>query len=176
MKAAALPPFAQIFLLLPENAKVIRGETRRIGVTGEAAALRRSQMRLTAVLLIDALLTLVLFFLSPASQITNAIIGLIPAIFLAIILFRVRSRHQCLLGLEAVGILLPGQIVAAKADMAITPNGTKMVLRIRYELISPQGRRLEREEAQLRNEPQQLPEAGTPVAVMYTSDDCFRVL
>lgn len=176
MNGNNMPPLAEIFLLLPEHKRIIQKESKCIGVPQEAANLRRVSILLGIGLMIYLIFIMLLLAMNPNGQLSDLIVGLIPAIIIAIGFSIVYKRYRCISKLETMGILLAGRVIAVKGDNAVTSKGIKTALRLRYEFISPQGQRFEREEAQLRENLQEMPALGTSVAVIYASDDCFRVL
>lgn len=177
MSDSQLPPLSELFLLIPEHRRIIQGESKRTGVTGEASSLKRGLIVLTVLLVGWIVVFTILSVAAPSFELSAFVIGLVPPIVvLAGALFLIYRRYQCLGTLETTGTLLTGRIISVKSDQAVTSNGMKTALRLRYEFTTPQGRRLEREEAQLRENLKELPAIGTPVAVMYSADNCFRVL
>lgn len=172
-----IAPLAELFLLLPEHSRIVSGEARQIGVEGEDASLQRGIKILTFALAISLLYLLFVIIVelsyadseSPITLLTAAI----PIIVIAIFRYFVNRRYQCKKKLETIGILLPGTVVEAKGDKAVTGKGIKTALRLRYEFTSLKGNRIEREEAQLRDDISELPAPGTPIAVIMQTKMVF---
>src|SRR5215213_5192057 len=91
-----IPPLADVFLLLPEHKRIIQGESKRIGVTKEASNLRKGSVLLSVALIIYLVLVTILLIASPEEQFEGLIVGLIPAIVIAVALLLVHRRYQCL--------------------------------------------------------------------------------
>ena len=169
-------PPPNLFLLLPENKRIIVGESRRMGVENEAAGLIRGAVLLS----LGTLVFIAIFLLSQASQ-SRSIVDLIilsPAVLMGIGLFLTSRRFICKGRLEDTGILIQGRVVEVRHDIAITANGRKTAVRLRYEFVSPENQPITNEEAQLRDDlaVNDLPEPGTPIIVMYANNTCYRVL
>jgi hypothetical protein len=170
-----VPP-PNLFLLLPEHRRIVLGESRTIGVKNEDSNLIRA-----AILLAFVILGFVVVFLFSQIQqqpTSLSVVLLLPILLLGAGLFLVSRRFTCKRELENRGTLILGSVVEARRDVALRGEGNKMALRLRYEFVTPANRRISKEEAQLRDDlsADDLPHPGTPVAVMYTSDTCYRVL
>jgi hypothetical protein len=179
-----LAPLSELFLLLPDHRRILLGESRQIGVENEGRELQRAAMLLSAAALINVLVVLFgqVYAVLQSSQTdqspVNVYIGLFPAVLMLVFLFFVTQRFKCKAKLEREGILLPGEVIEAALDTAITWQGTQNVVRLRYAFVAPRNRRIVKEETQIRNDLDfhQLPEPKTPLAIIYASDRCFRVL
>jgi hypothetical protein len=172
-----IAPLSELFLLLPDHRRIILGESRQIGVPNEATGLRKAAVWLSTGVVINVI---AVFFLQAKSlqPASNTIVGLIPAVLMLVFLFFVTQRFRCKARLEQEGFLIPGEVVEAKWDKAITGQSTQNVVRLRYAFVTPHNRRIVKEEAQVRNDLDfnQLPVPKTPLAIVYASDGCFRVL
>jgi hypothetical protein len=176
----------EIFLLLPENRRILLGESRKLGVKGEDESLRRAIWVLGIAILIFNIITLgpIITSIQADSKSTDFQFSLVILQFAINILvlgypwLRILKRYRNKRMLEQEGILIYGKVFSARTDRAITFQGTKTALRLKYRFLSPTGKQLVKEEAQLwiRSESSAIPAAGTPVAILYIDDNCFRVL
>jgi hypothetical protein len=170
-----VPP-PNLFLLLPEHRRIVLAESRTIGVKGEDISLIRAAILLALVML--GFVAVFLFSQFQQQSTGLSVVLLLPILLLGVGLFLVSRRFTCKRELEYRGTLILGSVVQARVDVAVSGEGSKMALRLRYEFLSPTNRRISKEEAQLRDDlsADDLPHPGTPVAVIYTSDTCYRVL
>ena len=179
-----IAPLSELFLLLPENRRIILGESSKICLHGESDGLRKAAMWLSVTVVINVLVVfLYQAYISlqsnpPLRSPIVILMSLIPAILMLVFLYFVAQRFRCKAKLEQDGFLLPGEVVKAKWDRAVSQEGAKNVIRLQYLFMTPDNRQIIKEEAQVRMDlnVDQLPEPGRPLAIIYVDDSCFRVL
>jgi hypothetical protein len=179
-----IAPLSELFLLLPEHERVVLGQSNKIGLANEDSELLKLA-RLLAIVAVVNVLAVFIFTLFDATQSNKVaqpsigtVLWLSPAILMFVFMYFVGQRFVCKRKLEREGFLLPGRVVKVKLDVGISPQGIKTGVRLWYEFTTPSNRRITKHEAQERNDldAEHLPAPGTPVAVIYVSDRCCRVL
>ncbi len=173
-----LAPLDELFLLLPHHENIILGQSRKLGPEGEDASLQRAIL-ITTIITVATILFVggveLLGILSGSISISLydllLIVFFIGGIYLNL---RIRKRYKNKQILEREGILIPGKVIAAKTDRAVTIKGMKPVIILDYKFETPLGKQLTGKEAQLASMP--IPQKDTPVAIIYKNDTCYRVL
>lgn len=180
MAAVDLPP--DVFIFNEKNRGFISGETRHLGGEG---AIRRTikfsiifylTLALPLSVLVALFFTLVMQESFVAAFLRTAIVVLLLTLYIAFSGYRVRKK------LEARGQILVGEINSYDARRTFGQFGYRKAPRIKYHFLSPSGKALTGyalippQNATRLPDGRELPQPGTPVAILYSDIRSYTLL
>jgi hypothetical protein len=179
-------PIDQIFLLNPSNRAAAMGVSRRIGGVKEqfdatAGAAMTFFLGAVFALIVLCLVIVVALQVGGAGALAIVVLGLgfggFGTFRLGQLAWRALVNGQRNRRLGTDGQLLAGEVVSARWKYF---RRRRRVPVLQYRFSTADGRTLTAEQPgvpnPLHSAPKELPAPGTPVAVMYADDTCYKVL